>query len=98
MTDAKLLELAAKAHSGLVYITNCDWIHEDENGNRGAWWNPLIDDADAFRLMMNFNISTGDIADAIYNARKELNSGFDLLEDTRRAIVLCAAEIGKGMK
>ena len=53
----ELIALAAKAHGGLVYVEECNgWIHEDEEGNRGAWWNPFTDDADAFRLAAKLEI------------------------------------------
>lgn len=57
MNDKELLELSAKAHGGLVQSEpNGDWIHEDANGNRGAWWNPLADDGDAFRLAVKLGL------------------------------------------
>ena len=43
----ELLELAAKACGGLVYVDSVgSWIHVAEDGTRGAWWNPSIDDGD----------------------------------------------------
>lgn len=50
-TDRELLELAAKANGGLLYVEDVDgWIHIYADGNRGAWWNPLKDDGDTLRL------------------------------------------------
>lgn len=57
MTDRELLELAAKANGGLVYVNGIGWIHEDDGGDRGAWWNPLADDGDAMRLAIELCIS-----------------------------------------
>ena len=113
MTDRELLELAAKAHGGLVYVDGIGWIHEDENGGRGAWWTPLTDDGDALRLavMLKIDVSHEEIgmksfvyARAVFN--DDLHIGIseifddegDRLERTRRAITRAAAQIGKDMQ
>lgn len=57
MNDRQLLELAAKANGGLVYVNGLGWIHEDDGGDRGSWWNPLADDGDALRLAIELGIS-----------------------------------------
>lgn len=54
MTDKQntreLLELAAKAKGGLVFIEDMGWIEEFQDGQRGNWWNPLEDDGDCARM------------------------------------------------
>ncbi|MDR0480872.1 MAG: DUF3268 family zinc-finger domain-containing protein [Gallionellaceae bacterium] len=95
----------------LAFVPDMDWwIHEDENGNRGAWWNPLNDDADAFRLMVKLelivtNLTPIDLVSAVsgismFIPQKERQVAINgnPYAATRRAIVRCAAEIGKGMK
>lgn len=108
MTDKELLELAAKAHGGLVYIKDMNsWIFEDDDGNRGAWWNPLTDDGDALRLAVKLNLSMDLFEDNIFvgytpncNDCEQLQeeSDSDPYAATRRAIVRAAAEIGREMK
>lgn len=44
------LEYVAKAVGGVEFVPDMGWIVVDEEGNRGAWWNPWQDDGDAFRL------------------------------------------------
>lgn len=57
MNDKELLELSAKAYGGLEYSEACrDWIFKHTDGNYGAWWNPLTNDADAFRLAVKLNL------------------------------------------
>jgi hypothetical protein len=106
MDDRELLEYAAKAVGGLVYIPEHGWIHEDANGDRGAWWDPLIDDGDAFQLAvkLRLQITPGtynkDEFTAYYAGRAEAGEWLSALQDqyaaTRRAIVRAAAAIGKG--
>lgn len=98
MTDRELLEMAAKAHGGLVYVDGIGWIHEDENGDRGSWWMPLTDDGDALRLMVKLNIHAykgwaSTPKGIVFDCRSNANQ----LAATRRAIVIAAAEIGKAM-
>lgn len=57
MEKARILELAAKANGGLVYIPDLGWIFEDANGNRGSWWNPYESDSDAFKLLVNLKLT-----------------------------------------
>lgn len=103
MTDRELLEFAAKA-------IDCSIVQDDGEGSvwivpiekdagYGFWWNPLTDDGDALRLAVKLNIpvipyddetSTGTSGVVAKNwGSKE--------ENTRRAIVRAAAEIGKAM-
>ena len=97
--DKELLELAAKA-AGFTLEEHYDddqyypWCTETE-----AFWNPLIDDGDAFRLMVELRIdvavysrcvSCGDAPLKFYDN--------DPCSAVRRAIVRAAAEIGKEME
>ena len=102
MTDKELLELAAKAAGGFVYVENMGWIEQDEHGNRGSWWNPLGDDGDALRLAVKLGMVVEVLSDqkvvfvdALYII--ELPLGDDPYAATRRAIVRAAAEIGKSL-
>ena len=104
MTDKELLELAAKAadmrlnHAGQPttgnYYDSADFI-----------WNPLTDDGDALRLMVELGLEVRTdgpyliavtpryVDNELYEPRGE-----DPCAATRRAIVRAAAEIGKEMK
>ena len=101
--DKELLELAAKAagmrlnHAGQPttgnYYDSADFI-----------WNPLTDDGDALRLMVELGM---DILFQGYKqfivvvtncATTEEPYSFDMKTSTRRAIVRAAAEIGRDMK
>ena len=101
MNDKELLELAAKAAGGIVYVEEIGWIHEDADGNRGAWWKPLTDDGDALRLAVKLGLTIrvsipldGVMVDTHTEAAEE-QLGNDPYAATRRAIVRCAAEIGR---
>lgn len=104
----ELLNMAAKAHGGLVYIASVDdWIHEDENGIRGDWWNPLDDDRDALRLATRcymelctdgeatVSASHGHGKTMIFITQAVSECGGDRYAAIRRAIVRVAAEIGR---
>jgi hypothetical protein len=62
--DQELLALAAKASNAvsmpngkyLVYKKSIGWIFEYVDGTRGSWWNPLTNDADAFRLAVDLDM------------------------------------------
>ena len=102
MTDKELLELAAKAVGGFVYVENMGWIEQDEHGNRGSWWNPLGDDGDALRLAVKLGMCVEVLSDqkvvfvdALYII--ELPLGDDPYAATRRAIVRAAAEIERAI-
>jgi len=110
MSDKELLELAAKAHGGLVYVEGMGWIHEDATGNRGAWWNPLTDDSDALRLAVKLEIVPSKHVDTVVPSRSATwrvghacsslwePAGNDPYAATRRAIVRAAAAIGEALK
>jgi hypothetical protein len=103
MTNKQLLAPAAKAHGGLLYIDDMDaWIHVDKDGNRGAWWNPLDDDGDAFRLAVKLKIciefySHG--VDVWRGSERDCRPyDDDAVKGTRLAIVRAAAKIGESME
>nr|WP_315467110.1 hypothetical protein [uncultured Undibacterium sp.] len=66
-------------------------------GTEEYTWNPLGDDGEAFRLMVKLELF--DLDECLVNlAIKENDSQhIDQYAATRRAIVMAAAEIGKGM-
>ena len=92
MTDKELLELAAKA-AGWIYLTSGELYVEGE-GN--CEWNPLIDDRDALRLAVKLTISI-EFDDYEYVRVGGISYSDTSVSGIRRAIVLAAAEIGKGM-
>ena len=91
MTDRELLELAAKA-AGLEldkfsYTDRADLAQNSFTAkNYIGRWNPLTDDGDALRLAHKLGL----LSDVPVWPRT--------LEETRRAIVRAAAEIGRNMK
>lgn len=97
MHDKELLELAAKAAGiDLISWTNMYDACDEIGGRfitqpRGEPWNPLEDDGDSLRLavkLMEFEP---------YKSRGYLPCITSDAQDTRRAIVRAAAEIGKAM-
>jgi len=64
-------------------------------------WNPLVDDGDALRLAVKLNL----LIDCCGMCARPLDDSFEWMDATgpdefanvRRAIVLCAAEIGRRM-
>ena len=118
MTDKELLELAAKAAGISLEFRVLMWTdgsvypcYEDKNSicvspmfTPVIKWNPLVDDADAFRLAIKLQLAIAIDPDQTWAHHTEVVRGSaephgkDPLAATRRAIVRCAAEIGKGMK
>ena len=104
MTDSELLQLAAKAAGDVTHeeIWKGEYSHFERNG---YGWNPLTDNGDALWLAVKLRISLH-IRDQTYTQLEEsavwMPEGLDFPEDrcaaTRRAIVMAAAEIGKGME
>lgn len=105
MTDRELLELAALAAGVDYQLDDAGQTIEYFGGGLqlpfdDGKWNPLTDDGDALRLAVRLNIpvypyddetSTGTIGVVAKNwGSKEAN--------TRRAIVMAAAEIGRAMR
>lgn len=107
MTDRELLELAAKA-AGIElqdYCTKVAICYYDHATNTA--WNPLTYDSAALRLAVKLDMNLCITRSIGSSARAECQdrwvnvpatSNDDLHAATRRAIVLAAAEIGKGMK
>lgn len=105
MTDQELLEYAAKAVE-LVnprYVENTSWgtgISHGDGDEAYVVWNPLISDADAFRLAVRLAMEVDfDFPDGLSEARAwvpKMSLGY-LRECPRRAIVEAAAEIGRNM-
>lgn len=99
MTDEELLELAAKA-AGYTLEEHYDhdmfypWCTETLD-----FWNPLIDNADAFALMVKLKIDI-----SLYNHCVSVNDvplefyDNDPCSAVRRGIVNAAAVIGKEME
>ena len=115
MTDAELLELAARAHGDVKRSIACngEWVLAGNFFRAPPRWNPLKYSDDAFELMVKLGIETYTEHDdedghAYQYAGHGLPGerikyaiephGGDAFAATRRAIVRCAAEVGKGMK
>ena len=89
-SDKELLELAAKAagmepsEDGVIYA-----------GFGSREWNPLIDDGDAFQLMVHLHMHN-DLQEHLERFCDEAEFNADPFVATRRAIVIAAAKIGEG--
>ena len=104
-----LLELAAKAAGYNIRVEE-NWLagelpYMHMENERGRLWNPLTDDGDALRLMVKLrmvtNVCESDAMTTCFAEGMAQGQACDFMDDpyaaTRRAIVLAAAEIGKGM-
>lgn len=104
MSDLELLEMAAKA-AGIehVYYGDVDYdggaglVIVGEHGQHLHGWNPLKDDGDALRLAVQLALFNGAKLFHYRSLERFQNPSVTEIERTRRAIVLTAAEIGKGM-
>ena len=105
MTDRELLELAAKAHGGIMFDS---WGVADVFICRDTLnlWNPLTDDGDALRLAVKLGIGldidiypgcneTEAWVGSYDNHRQYCHHGECPYAATRRAIVRAAASIGE---
>ena len=101
MTDQELLTYTAKA-VGIKF----DEDSRTFEGDCRFDWNPLANDGDAFQLMVKLSIrvrpyvgNEDDFTTVTFDDhdRITLDHNSDALAATRRAIVMAAAEIGKGM-
>lgn len=78
-------------------------IKGEIGGTEDYTWNPLCDDADAFQLMVKLNLAVEVCKEKTmafydeFDAKTTCMNAFDKADATRRAIVMAAAEIGKGM-
>lgn len=111
MTEYELLLYAAKAIGLQIEYNrsgNHFWV---ENRYTGIWWDPLNDDADAFRLAVLANINTDHIHTvhgkpiekyAYPHGNRQLGYACEIVDDPfqamRTAIVCSAALIGKSME
>lgn len=111
MTDIEMLTLAAKA-AGMQHIDYSQGDYDgslglilvDGIGRETGDWNPLADDGDALRLAVKLdlhvlrfgNMTTAKVCTSLH-AFDERDNG-DPLAATRRAILRCAAEIGKAIR
>lgn len=107
MTDAELIELAAKAAAiNAVKDQNnvwrdCTGMPPSSNIFDAKPWNPLTDDRDALhlaiKLNMKINISYGCVEVRFTEDMpgSYIRAGIDKYEATRLAIVRAAAEIGR---
>ena len=106
MTDKELLELAAKAAGLLLgkWVFEGGWMDEPNVCGfylDGDNWNPLTDDGDAQRLMVNLRLEiswwksgvSAESQDCAPVGIQPFND--DPYAATRRAIVRAAAEVGK---
>ena len=114
MTDRELLELAAKA-AGIDAEFHPElgspefqasregmFLKGKRSPDNGKYWNPLIDDAGAFRLAVKLNL----LIDCASHCARPIPDGIpwqdgndlDPYAATRRAIVRAAAELAKQEK
>lgn len=81
MDDCELIGLAATAAGGKLISSN--WVGDLYGfGLERVFWDPLNDDADAFRLAFKLGIRI---------------IWFGTIEEVRRMIVTAAAEIGRSV-
>ena len=102
MTDKELLDYAAKAAG--IRLKECTCVTGSPiNEVTGMHWNPLRDDGAAFRLAMGLGIAVdpGDFdiearhRDSHASVYETITPDTKIVAAARRAIVRCAAEIGK---
>ena len=90
-TDHELLELAYRAWApGLNYIRLINDAGRD-------YWNPLEDNGDAFRLAVKLRMIVTPGTARLLDGRL-FGKDKDSVEETRRAIVMAAAYIGRTMQ
>lgn len=98
MNDKELLELAAKA-AGYDKISSWDETYKCLTDHEGFTFDPLTDDGDALRLAVKLNITVFiyDDESSIGTLSVVAKNWGSKEENTRRAIVRAAAEIGSNM-
>lgn len=96
MEDDRIVELAAEAHGGLIYVEGHGWIEDLGNGERGNWWHPRDDDGDAFRLAVicEFDVSIADGGTMVSDISGCLTHIYDVdsRKAARHAILIAAAQ------
>lgn len=109
MTDKELLTYAAKAIDlkwlSYHHLKGLCCRDDKYGGLVEYYWNPLLNDADAFQLMVRLllAVEVGHIDTEVFyrdDRKYKKTSCANPSEKgnaTRRAIVMAAAEIGKGM-
>ena len=113
MTDQKLLELAAKAagYEKIEYndlkgsMLDIRYGRDEAIWNGEDYWNPLVDDCEALRLVVKLRLEVGfpkeNVVWSFGRTEGNISKEFDFTDPyaaTRRAIVRAAAEIGKNME
>ena len=107
MTDHELLELAAKAAGFVIFGSTPGRPGVDicgkTSGSKVKWWSPLTDDGDALRLAAKIRLDIRiyedeTVAETPWVTGDQRAGGSDVLANTRRAIVLAAAQIGEMRK
>ncbi|MFJ9531226.1 hypothetical protein [Herbaspirillum sp. NPDC101396] len=104
--DRELLDLAAIAAGIKTPGKPPNWMHPGveiptDFGHR--WWNPLRDDGDALRLAVAIQPLSGCAVLCLSIGKERTGCEFrfvdgpDAAANTRRAIVVAAAEIGRGL-
>lgn len=107
MNDQELLTYAAKAIDlkwlSYHHLKGLCCRDDKYGGLIEYYWNPLLNDADAFQLMVKLRLEVyvheneSAVIDGNIIANTIQNHNGDPYAATRRAIVMAAAEIGKGM-
>jgi len=96
MTDKELLELAAKAAEIRLYWHINKPFMRQEMETMDAW-NPLTDDGDALRLAVKLKLAMFYLHGRVIIGFNGKSLSDDEEDETRRAIVRAAAEIGKSL-
>lgn len=96
MITKKTLKLAAKAYGNLLFVKDMNaYIHIDEQGNRGSWWNPYSD-GDCFKLAQKLNMAI-DFDEGIVHRWDTPSQSFggDTGQTVHEAVLKVAAGIGE---
>lgn len=96
MNDKELLEMAAKAAGISIISYQHGKINCTLDGKKNFHWNPLTEDADAFRLMVQLNMVSKHLFLEFLGEENHSCEG-DYYKATRKAVVRAAAEIGRMM-
>lgn len=103
--DFELLQNAARAVGGEARTNFAGAVQFYRDGEYEKFWNPLRDDGDALRLAVALQAARGaswviclSIGDNRTACEFLYASGADVLANTRRAIVMAAADYGKQIK